>query len=105
MSSSGIQHELTGRVLTVVGDPVRRRLARWLRLLPQINALEEELLRLDGRELRKHADGISRSKHSLVHNQGSPHRFSNSANFLSISSPVRIFFSVKIFSMLTIQRA
>ena len=53
MSTSRIHHGPLGLVFSLFGDPVRRRLAKWARLLPLINGLDQDLAQLDERELRK----------------------------------------------------
>jgi preprotein translocase subunit SecA len=53
MTTNGIPSSISGRVLSVVGDPVRRRLAKWRMILPLVNSLEEEFSGLSDRELRK----------------------------------------------------
>ena len=51
--SSSIQQGPLADVLSLVGDPVSRRLARWRKLLPRINSLDEELQRISDHDLRK----------------------------------------------------
>jgi preprotein translocase subunit SecA len=50
---NGIPQGVAAHVLSVAGGPVKRRLARWSRLLPRIAAFEEEFSRHSDRELRK----------------------------------------------------
>jgi preprotein translocase subunit SecA len=53
MTNSRIPAGNMARVVSWVGDPVHRRLAKWGMQLPQINALEQELSPLADREFRK----------------------------------------------------
>ncbi len=48
-----IPQGMAARVLSVMGGPIRRRLAQWNQLVQQINALEPELQEQNDRELRK----------------------------------------------------
>ncbi len=58
-----------------------------------------------GRIVHSHTYAIARLELYDARAHGSPHLFSNSATFRSISSVVRIFFSARIVSTLTIQRS
>lgn len=53
MANTRIPTGLTGRALAVVGDPARRRLAKWQALLPIVGSFEQELSNLGERDLRK----------------------------------------------------
>src|ERR687891_2174815 len=55
--------------------------------------------------LESHRDAVARLESAGAFAHGSPHSFSNSARRRSISSLVRIFFSIRIVSMLAIQRS
>ncbi len=48
-----LDNNIAGRVVSLVGDPVRRRLAKWRLILPLVNAQEESLSLLSDRDLRK----------------------------------------------------
>jgi preprotein translocase subunit SecA len=49
----GLPRGLSARVLSLVGGPVQRRLARWSQLLERIQSQEPELQRKSDAELRK----------------------------------------------------
>ena len=50
---NGIPHGIAASVLAVAGGPVKRRLARWAKLLPVIAAFEKEFRDRSDQELRK----------------------------------------------------
>ena len=58
-----------------------------------------------GAIFESYCDPVPGFKLALLYIHGSPHLDSNSASLRSISSFVRIFFSIKIASMLAIQRS
>ena len=58
-----------------------------------------------GPVLHAHAHAVARLEPARRRAHGAPHFFSNSATLRSISSRVRIFFSIRMDSMLAIQRS
>lgn len=53
MTTSTTPQNVSARAISLFGDPVRRRLAQWRMMLPEVNRFEDELNKLDDRELRK----------------------------------------------------
>jgi preprotein translocase subunit SecA len=53
MTTSNTPRSIAAKAFSLLGDPVRRRLAQWRMLLPLISGLEDELSNLSDRDLRK----------------------------------------------------
>ena len=53
MTTSQTPQSITSRAISLMGDPVRRRIAQWRLMLPLINGFEDELSKLSDRDLRK----------------------------------------------------